>query len=255
LRAISDAIQGKNVPFVLAFSSNASILGGLGFAAYAAANSAMESYVMEKNTKDSNTAWISASWDHWPEETKQLTQYHTSLDKYAMTNEEAFEAFDRIILDPQPGQIIVATGDLMGRLDTWIRSSAEPAGADDEENHSFTPRPAVKTPYVAPQGETERDLAAIWKKFLGIDKVGRHDDFFELGGHSLLATRIIARIRADCGVDVPLAKIFEGPTVAQMAETVTSFAGYANAVSAPQERDREEILRLLREAESSDTVV
>ncbi|WP_350307801.1 AMP-binding enzyme, partial [Photorhabdus viridis] len=36
--------------------------------------------------------------------------------------------------------------------------------------------------YVAPQGETEIALAAIWREILGIEQISRYDNFFALGG-------------------------------------------------------------------------
>ena len=49
---------------------------------------------------------------------------------------------------------------------------------------------------------------------LGLDRVGAEDNFFELGGHSLLATRVISRVREVFGAEVPLAALFDHPTVA-----------------------------------------
>jgi len=74
--------------------------------------------------------------------------------------------------------------------------------------------------YVAPGTETEARMAALWAEVLGLDRVGAHDDFFDLGGHSLLATRLISRVRASFAVELPLASLFETPTVAQLAHRV-----------------------------------
>jgi hypothetical protein len=43
--------------------------------------------------------------------------------------------------------------------------------------------------------------AQIWAEVLDLPQVGVHDNFFALGGHSLTAARLMARIRADYGID------------------------------------------------------
>jgi thioesterase domain-containing protein len=71
-----------------------------------------------------------------------------------------------------------------------------------------------------PRDDVEAFLAAQWRELLGAPAVGLHDDFFELGGHSLLALRLFARIEKKFGPALPLATLFEAPTVARLAERV-----------------------------------
>jgi amino acid adenylation domain-containing protein len=82
------------------------------------------------------------------------------------------------------------------------------------------PAPAVAVDVatrVAPRTETERQLAAIWADVLGVSDIGIYEGFFELGGHSLLAVRLLSRIKAVCGVDVPLPVLFAAPSIAAFA--------------------------------------
>jgi amino acid adenylation domain-containing protein len=83
-------------------------------------------------------------------------------------------------------------------------------------------RPELKSEYIAPRNDIERRLAAISSELLHLDKVGIYDNFFELGGHSLLATQFVSRVRDEYGIEFPLRKLFESPTISAIAETITS---------------------------------
>ncbi|HSK80756.1 MAG TPA: amino acid adenylation domain-containing protein, partial [Thermoanaerobaculia bacterium] len=67
---------------------------------------------------------------------------------------------------------------------------------------------------VLPRTALEERLAGIWSEVLGVATIGVHDNFFELGGHSLLAVQVISRVSDALGVGLPLADLFEEPTVA-----------------------------------------
>ena len=75
---------------------------------------------------------------------------------------------------------------------------------------------------IAPRTEVEQGLAALWSEVLRVDAVGIDDNFFALGGHSLVAVRVVARIRDVFGVTMPLRRLFERPTVAQLATEIES---------------------------------
>jgi acyl carrier protein len=79
---------------------------------------------------------------------------------------------------------------------------------------------ASSSEYVAPSGEVEELLAAIWCDVLGVSRVSVTDDFFALGGHSLLATRVVARVERDIGVELRIRAIFDAPTVRALAAVV-----------------------------------
>ena len=73
-----------------------------------------------------------------------------------------------------------------------------------------------------PRSPLEADLAAIFCDLLGVERAGVHDSFFDLGGHSLRATQLVSRIRDVLGVELPLRRVFEGPTVGELAGAITA---------------------------------
>jgi len=80
-----------------------------------------------------------------------------------------------------------------------------------------TARPELDRPFVAPRTPIEVQLAQIWSEVLGLDHVGINDNFFDLGGHSLTAARVVTRAIKHFQLELPLAALFQAPTVADMA--------------------------------------
>jgi len=67
---------------------------------------------------------------------------------------------------------------------------------------------------------TEEKLAKIWSDALGGQRVGINDSFFDLGGHSLMVAQVVSRVRDAFSIELPLAAVFERPTVADLGECV-----------------------------------
>lgn len=95
-----------------------------------------------------------------------------------------------------------------------------------------TSSPSLIEAYVAPKTEQEKIIAALWAQVLQVDRVGLYDNFFELGGHSLLATQVISRVKNALGVEFPLRRLFENPTVSKMSTAITQIR-HATAVAPP----------------------
>jgi amino acid adenylation domain-containing protein len=68
-----------------------------------------------------------------------------------------------------------------------------------------------------PRTELEQLVATAWQDCLGVAQVEVTDDFFQLGGHSLIAVQVMARLAQETGQRLPLATLFEHPTVEKLA--------------------------------------
>jgi tyrocidine synthetase-3 len=91
--------------------------------------------------------------------------------------------------------------------------------------------------YTAPRNEFEEKLAEIWSQVLGIekDKIGIDSDFFRLGGHSLNAAMLTAKIHKELNVKIPLAGVFQTPTVRELAKYIKENAKDQFAAVKPAE--------------------
>jgi amino acid adenylation domain-containing protein len=119
----------------------------------------------------------------------------------------------------------------------FVRLEALPLTPSGKVDRLALPAPERQRPesgelLVEPRTPIEAELARIWSETLGVERVGVGDNFFELGGHSLLATQVVSRVLCVFGVELPLLRLFETPTVAGLAEAVERLAGAAGGGAA-----------------------
>lgn len=223
LLALANSLQSRKLDFYLLLSSLSSVLGGIGFIAYSAANLFMDAFAHKHNQTQAAT-WISVNWDSWRlgKEKVQDTALGGSLAALALTPGEGVETFHRILSVSEVTHIVVSTGDLQSRIDQWIKLKflREIEYSRKEDSSLLHPRSNLQNAYIAPSDDIERTIAANWQTLLGIEQVGIHDNFFELGGHSLLAIQLISQLRHAFHVDVSLPRLFEMPTIAGLSEII-----------------------------------
>ena len=74
----------------------------------------------------------------------------------------------------------------------------------------------AKSEFTPPDTDLEKTIAGIWAGLLDREKIGIHDNFFEAGGDSMSIVRLQSALRETLGEEVPVAKLFEHPTVATL---------------------------------------
>jgi len=213
LLALDKVISSREPDFIVLMSSLATVLGGLGFTAYAAANAYMDSFVAAKHLSGEDN-WLSINWDGWDFE----QQSSKSTEHFAVTPKQGFKALLHALSMAGEPQIVHSSGDLDSRISKWINSDI---GIDKQIKASD--RPDVINEYVAPKGAVELRLVEIWQQLLGINQIGILDSFFELGGDSLLITRVIAAIRHEFKVpdkSLSIHEFFANPTIQMLASHI-----------------------------------
>jgi acyl transferase domain-containing protein/acyl carrier protein len=139
--------------------------------------------------------------------------------------EEGLDALRRIMAAPLLTQVVVSPRsveelieeEIVTRRKLLVKNSAESAEIRPAPAH---PRPALQTPYCAPENEVEKAIAEVWEGILGIQGIGVDDSFTELGGNSLLAVQTVANIAEAFQVDLSVEAFYKEPTIRKVAETV-----------------------------------
>ena len=233
---VLDALLRDDDPeLFVVFSSVNSILGVPGQADDSAASAFLDAFALARAARHPAVRTLSIDWSAWQDDETRAARGRHEGDRNAvtpgerMTPIEAIEALDRMLAATVSPQIAISVVDLDGWADRFAgeaRAGLRPAagGSADVSGPLFT-RPSLNATFVAPRDAIERELAGIWGALLGVAEIGVHDDFFELGGQSLIAVRVFHRIGKRYGVELPLATLFEAPTIADCAALVRSRLG------------------------------
>jgi amino acid adenylation domain-containing protein/non-ribosomal peptide synthase protein (TIGR01720 family) len=117
---------------------------------------------------------------------------------------------------------------------TWVRLTALPLTPSGKLDRRSLPGPearpsASRREPIAPRTPSEIALAELWSEVLGKGGFDLRDDFFVHGGHSLRATQLVARVQDRFGVDLPLRRIFENPTIEALASAIDRLMAEAEA--------------------------
>lgn len=221
---LDQILEQKSLDFCLLMSSTAAVLGGYGFAAYAAANVFMDAYTNKRNRQRS-VKWKTIDWEAWRSREKAAARYQSSIGDLAMTPEEGIEALRRVLSIDRLHHLVHSPGDLEARLDQWIRFLEQPAG---KANAAAMPKSArqkrkstsAMVDYEKPSNHVEQRIAEIWETFLGIEEISTNDNFFELGATSLTLIRIKSLLEEEFHKPIPIVDLFANPTIASLAKSI-----------------------------------
>ncbi len=223
LFTLERVLRDQSLDFCLLNSSLSSVLGGVGYAAFAAADLFMDAFAQKQN-KMSRFLWISVNWDAWrlEEEVEQITAISTDLAQLALSPAEGGETLRRVLAASTAERVVVSTGDLATRVEQGRQKIQALRDQTDPQHRTLYERPDLGTDYVPPRNEVEHKVIEIWQQVLGIEEIGVHDNFFDLGGHSLLATQLRSHLYEAFKIELAIRDLFENATVAGVAQLIES---------------------------------
>jgi NADP-dependent 3-hydroxy acid dehydrogenase YdfG/acyl carrier protein len=190
----------EEVDFCLLFSSLSTVLGGVGRADYAAANSYLDAFAAA-SSRERPGRWLSVDWDVWvsPELMAAREGAAAAWADLAITPAEGLRVLAEILAAPPLDRVVVSTSDLAERIGFQARGQA--------------PGPAAAI------AET---LRGIWRDLLDAEEIADGDDFFDLGGDSLLALQMGRLLRRSLGVDLSIEALSQAPTLTGLAARIES---------------------------------
>jgi iturin family lipopeptide synthetase A len=201
LEAVKGVMEKRRLDFCIITSSLSTVLGGLEFGAYAAANTFMDYYIECHKRKGRLENWVCVDLDGLGFDGK---------NKDVINREELWEVFKKALSFDHVHRLIVSATNLQERLKRWIYRK-------DIAKDAIT---AHAEDCVSPSTDLEARLAEIWCRLLEIDmdKLSVTSSFFELGGNSLIAPILLSNLFREFGVRVRLKHLYRYPTIATLSE-------------------------------------
>lgn len=192
--------KNRSLDFVWITSSLSSILGGLTYGAYAAANKFIDAFVLHNKKERAN--WFCVNLD--------------GVGEGLINAAELVKIFEHSLGAGVYRQSVISVSDLKSRM---IHSPLK-AQVETTSTIAILQRPLLDVDYVAPVTETEKLIGDLFKSFFGYEDIGVDDDFFELGGDSLKAMILIKEIHKIFEVEINLKEFFLKLNIRALSEEI-----------------------------------
>ncbi|MBO4207994.1 SDR family oxidoreductase, partial [Micromonospora echinofusca] len=160
-----------------------------------------------------------------------------ATDRRGIRPADGAEALCRLLATPLGAQVVVTAVALpafLAEVGGVTRDAVEDLSPDAAAARPGGPARPRSDSYVAPRTDLEATVARLFGEVLGGDEIGVEDDFFDLGGNSLVAVQLIALVRKQVQVKLPMRSLFEEPTVAGVVRLIEQERQHAGP-AAPDE--------------------
>jgi polyketide synthase PksN len=228
---------GRQVDFVWLTSSLSTVLGGLGFASYSAANLYMEHFVASRSGQLGQ--WRCVALGGMALSPQQVSQQSRGGERQLLTPQEVAmllewslvgEDCPLVVESPQPlGQRLAhsftgrGTGPQAGAGLEGEGAGVAAGQAPPASQPVLQGRPDLSRAYCPPAGQSEQRLQAVFESFFEMHPIGVEDEFFELGGDSLKGMMLLKRIKKEFNVNLPLKEFFERRTIRSVAAALDEY--------------------------------
>ncbi|MEU9373901.1 SDR family NAD(P)-dependent oxidoreductase [Streptomyces sp. NPDC048255] len=241
----------RPVDFGCMVSSLSSLVGGLGYAGYAAANAFLDAMASARPDR------FTVNWEGWDLPGQQpvtdgASESWQELRRLALTPEEGTAAFDLVLRQAGERRLAVSTVDLDARIRRW--ATGRPPAAGESPAPGSGPEPVP----VSLGEDLEQRLARVWGEVLHCEVDQYDKSVFDMGGNSLLLVELALRIEESLGFPLQATDLLEAPTVAHLADRLRANAGgvpddeLANAAQRVDRRARARASRRTRKGLTSE---
>ncbi|RAJ72777.1 NAD(P)-dependent dehydrogenase (short-subunit alcohol dehydrogenase family), partial [Chitinophaga dinghuensis] len=220
VRVLEKVFRDRCPDFIWVSSSLSSVLGGLGFSAYASANIFMDHFLLRQ--QDSGIRWRSVCLGGMAFSAAQIAK-EQGRHRVALKPEELYQLFEWS-LESEDSPVVIQTVESLSARQHRVYEVKKDAYLDTDPSATDivkTERPALATAYVAPATATEQRLSGIFEQFFGIDRVGTDDNFFELGGDSLKGMMLLKRVKNEFNLNITLTDFFHHQTVRLLSTLIS----------------------------------
>ena len=218
VEVLEKLIDLARLDFMVAFSSTAALVGGVGQVDYVAANAFIDAWAVARARSGVPVRTI--NWNTWKETGMAARAFSSAradlrarLESDGIETQQGIDAFTRILHQPEQNLVISPR-----HFDGTPLGSVTSEMIESTVSRTSQERPDGLATYVPPVTALEKEVVSVFEECLGISGLGIHDDFFESGGDSLIAAKVRNDLQKGRSELLHVASIYEASTPAKLAK-------------------------------------
>jgi acyl transferase domain-containing protein len=207
IAVLDRAVRTQPVDFCIVCSSLNSVLGGVAYGAYAAANRYLDAYVRERSA--AGARWVSANWDTWRfSEAGGAARIGAAASATAIRPEQGVALLGPMLASGEP-QVVVSTvplGERIARIRRSFRRQADAAGPVAGKEAGDLSRDGVSAL-----------VGGVVTELVGVPDLTAEDELLAVGCDSLTLLEAVARMERALGGKVPISELWGCQTLGELA--------------------------------------